>query len=280
MDRDGLKRWLKPIGLGFAVLLLISAVTFDLQDPTVTNLRYPMNGVANLTGLPGALLGGSLVEFLGASALWAPLLLLNRLFVSTRRGGLPAYLIHGAALMLISATLHGLVVTETTPGLSAPGLAGLAGGRWVLHTTGAAAGALVLVAALGYALFQVLHVPLLNAALRDGRTFARFFGARGAAWLRRWKIALGGAWRARGVRAGKGGGRLAALLRGPLALLAPRRGSGSLADSGAGSGARSGEAARRTDGALLGGASAGDGFDAWFAAIREGPVDSESSEAP
>tara|TARA_B100000686_G_scaffold322143_1_gene375561 strand:+ start:1201 stop:1854 length:654 start_codon:yes stop_codon:yes gene_type:complete len=54
-------------GIGF--FLMISVCTANFQDPTVFNQLYPSNGVKNWTGLIGAIIGGSLLEFFGPSAL-------------------------------------------------------------------------------------------------------------------------------------------------------------------------------------------------------------------
>ena len=63
-------------GIGF--FLMMSVCTADFRDPTVFNQLYPSNGVNNWTGLIGAIIGGSLVEFFGPSAL-----LLAWLFIRT-----------------------------------------------------------------------------------------------------------------------------------------------------------------------------------------------------
>jgi len=54
-------------GTGF--FLLISICTADFQDPTIFNQLYPSNGITNWTGLIGAIIGGSLLEVFGPSAL-------------------------------------------------------------------------------------------------------------------------------------------------------------------------------------------------------------------
>ena len=55
------------VGTGF--FLMISVCTADFQDPTVFNQLYPSNGISNWTGLIGAIIGGSLLEVFGPSAL-------------------------------------------------------------------------------------------------------------------------------------------------------------------------------------------------------------------
>ena len=49
--------------------LMMSICTADFQDPTVFNQLYPSNGISNWTGLIGAIIGGSLLEVFGPSAL-------------------------------------------------------------------------------------------------------------------------------------------------------------------------------------------------------------------
>ena len=53
--------------IGF--FLMISVCTADFQDPTIFNQLYPSNGISNWTGLIGAIIGGSLLEVFGPSAL-------------------------------------------------------------------------------------------------------------------------------------------------------------------------------------------------------------------
>ena len=54
---------------GTGLFLMISVCTADFQDPTVFNQLYPSNGISNWTGLIGAIIGGSLLEVFGPSAL-------------------------------------------------------------------------------------------------------------------------------------------------------------------------------------------------------------------
>ena len=61
---------------GIGLFLMISVCTADFQDPTVFNQLYPSNGINNWTGLIGAIIGGSLLEVFGPSAL-----LLSWLFI-------------------------------------------------------------------------------------------------------------------------------------------------------------------------------------------------------
>ena len=171
MDWHG-RSWLKGCGLAGLLLLLAGMLSFDLHDPTITNLRYPGNGISNLAGLPGALVGGSLVELLGASSLWIPVLLANFMLNPLQHRNVGSYLLFGGSLILFSATLHGLLDARVMPGLTAPGLAGIAGSRWILRATGFNVAAPLLGVALGFALTQLVRLPLLAAALREGCKFA------------------------------------------------------------------------------------------------------------
>ena len=54
---------------GTGIFLMMSVCTADFQDPTFFNQLYPSNGISNWTGLIGAIIGGSLLEVFGPSAL-------------------------------------------------------------------------------------------------------------------------------------------------------------------------------------------------------------------
>ena len=49
---------------------MVAVCTADFKDPTVFNQIYPSNGISNWTGLIGAIIGGSLLEVFGPSALF------------------------------------------------------------------------------------------------------------------------------------------------------------------------------------------------------------------
>ena len=57
---------------GVGVALFLSMLSADFQDPTVFNQLYPSEGVQNWAGLIGALIGGSLLEIFGPSAMLLP----------------------------------------------------------------------------------------------------------------------------------------------------------------------------------------------------------------
>ena len=156
------------------LLLIISLLTFDLHDPSLTNLLYPKGGISNLAGLPGALVGGSLVELLGTSSLWIPALLANWMLIPSRHRQMGSYMLFGGSLILFSASLHGLLAKDIVPSLTAPGLVGIAGSRWMLRATSTTVAAPLLFATLVFALTRVVRLPLLGAALRDMRLIGAY----------------------------------------------------------------------------------------------------------
>jgi len=58
----------------FCLIFVISILSQGKFDPTPFNLMVPPNGLNNFFGLPGALLGGFLLDFFGKSAILLPLL--------------------------------------------------------------------------------------------------------------------------------------------------------------------------------------------------------------
>lgn len=162
-----------PKGIGFAVggLLLASIFSFYPQDPTLVNLRLPSGGVRNMVGLAGALSGGSLVEFLGSTSLLAPLLFLN--WFTTAHRMIPGwvYSLYSVITLLSLSSLHGVLQPLKEPGLTSPGLVGLAGRAWV-ETIGGMAGfwlGLAIYALVGAAgLWWLVRVSPFNGAQRNG----------------------------------------------------------------------------------------------------------------
>jgi hypothetical protein len=182
---DGIlrRRWRLLLGGALSLGLLAGLLSFAPFDPTLTNLRYPMHGVANWLGYPGALLLGSLVEALGAAALGLPVLVFNRLAGAAGRISPARYGGHGAALLLAWAALLGLGDGPPGLGLRGPGLVGWAAGRWMRDTVGVWPAALLLLFAAAYAGRRLVTAPAVEARLRDARTLAGFWAGQARAWL-------------------------------------------------------------------------------------------------
>jgi hypothetical protein len=279
MDRylRGRPKGFGPRGLGaaLAVLLTASLLSFDPFDPTATNLLTPAEGIRNVLGLPGAMVGGTLVEWLGASALLIPLLILNWSVARKNRPRLRAYLFCSAALVLIASAVHGLIQPDPTARVLGAGLLGWAGAQWVAVTTGPVVGTALLVAGLAYALTRLVYTIDWVALGRQCIAFARFGLGLGERWAEEMAV---GALRAlvRGVecmdaRIGALTGRAVGIAR------AVRRWSRALRSSMG--------AMRRTKPRLRGvtyprqraaiparqatAAGLADGFDAWFTAVGD-----------
>ena len=179
MEWHALGRW--PIGFSartrgaaIAALLALSLLSFDRFDPTVSSLVSPGGGIRNALGLPGALIGGTLVEWLGLASLLLPALIVNWTWNRQGRPRLSAYCLHGAALMLVIAPLLGLGVSDLSLGWSSPGLIGWAGAQWVRESTGAGAGAALLLAMAAVASTRLVYVIDWKRRLSEGFKFARF----------------------------------------------------------------------------------------------------------
>lgn len=64
----------------FMVALLLAITSADVYDPTLFHQLYPVDGLQNWLSLPGALIGGTLVELWGSASVLIPLLALYTLF--------------------------------------------------------------------------------------------------------------------------------------------------------------------------------------------------------
>ncbi|MCH8888606.1 MAG: DNA translocase FtsK 4TM domain-containing protein [SAR324 cluster bacterium] len=174
MDWNPARIWPKAFGLALALVSAAGLLSFDLNDPTFTNLRAHSQGIANWMGLPGALVGGSLVEIFGSASLLVPLLILNWLVTSHHRPPIYAYLCWSVFLMAAVASIHGLFRPPLLPGVGDAGLAGWSAGYWMAITTGPWAGGALLVFIGLYAGNRLLFHPVLRIG-RQALGDASFF---------------------------------------------------------------------------------------------------------
>ena len=95
---------------GIGVVLFLSMLSADFQDPTVFNQLYPSKGVQNLAGLIGALIGGSLLEIFGPSALLLPWLFVRYALHKPRQisGLICTY--YAFVLVFLLSIIHELVL--------------------------------------------------------------------------------------------------------------------------------------------------------------------------
>jgi len=103
---------------GIGVALFLSMLSADFQDPTVFNQLYPSEGVQNWAGVIGALIGGSLLEIFGPSALLLPWLFVRAALHQSRQisGLICTY--YAFVLVFLLSIIHelalhiGLIKTE------------------------------------------------------------------------------------------------------------------------------------------------------------------------
>ena len=110
----------------------------DFHDPTILNPVIANTGIQNWLGLPGALLGGSLLEILGPSALLLAWFLIPLSYPSGHSFSLLSGWYHSFLLVWMISILHALVETQWTQsllfhGLWGYGYLGTLGARWILN---------------------------------------------------------------------------------------------------------------------------------------------------
>ena len=126
---------LEPMAWGHTLLgtlLAASILTSDLRDPTLFNQLSSSGGVRNALGIGGALIGGTLVELFGGSALllaWlvARLPFLNRMAAGNLQAGVFRKVYYAVLLIWMVAVLAELVQARHAPEFE---------GDWLWHHHG------------------------------------------------------------------------------------------------------------------------------------------------
>ena len=95
---------------GIGLVLLLSMLTADFLDPTVFNQLYPSEGIRNWTGLVGALIGGSLLEIFGPSALLLPWLFVRTALHQPRQVSGLAGTYYAFVLVFLLSIIHEVVL--------------------------------------------------------------------------------------------------------------------------------------------------------------------------
>ncbi len=95
---------------GIGLVLLLSMLTADFLDPTVFNQLYPSEGIQNWTGLVGALIGGSLLEIFGPSALLLPWLFVRTALHQPRQFSGLAGTYYAFVLVFLLSIIHEVVL--------------------------------------------------------------------------------------------------------------------------------------------------------------------------
>ncbi len=165
-------------GLALALASLLAVVSFAPQDPTLTNLRYPKDGIGNWLGYPGALLAGSLVEGCGWAALAVPGAVLYWTLCRAGRPRLWRYALQTGALLALAASWSGQWTSSPALGLASPGLIGWAGAQWARQSLGPAGGGAMLALGLALAVWHQLYAPRPHG-VAGLRALGRLFGEAG-----------------------------------------------------------------------------------------------------
>jgi hypothetical protein len=185
-------RW-KPENafLLLAVLWEVAMFSSHIRDPTVFNRLTPPEGIHNWLGLPGALLGGSLLEFVGPPAVLLVWFLIPLTRPKWHRFSLRVGWYYAIVLTWLLSILHVQLITLDGPtvpfrGLWTYGHVGVMGADWLLrHMEQWEAITLVGVAA-SYAALRIAtalpFVPMLKVLLL--LLIGGFTLLRGLPWAR------------------------------------------------------------------------------------------------
>jgi len=146
---------------GIGVALFLSMLSADFQDPTVFNQLYPSEGVQNWAGLMGALIGGSLLEIFGPSALLLPWLFVRSSLHQSRQisGLICTY--YAFVLVFLLSIIHelalhsGLIKTEALEFYLQNGYAAKLALIWLEKSTNLAISLIVLAAMFIFSLFRM-----------------------------------------------------------------------------------------------------------------------------
>ena len=149
---------------GIGVTLFLSMLSAEFQDPTVFNQLYPSEGVQNWAGLIGALIGGSLLEMFGPSALLLPWLFVRSALQKPRQisGLICTY--YAFVLVFLLSIIHelalhsGLIKTEALEFYLQNGYAAKLVLIWLEKSTNLAISLTLLAAMFIFSLFRMSQI--------------------------------------------------------------------------------------------------------------------------
>ena len=149
---------------GIGVALFLSMLSSDFQDPTVFNQLYPSEGVQNWAGLIGALIGGSLLEIFGPSAMLLPWLFVRAALHQPRQisGLICTY--YAFVLVFLLSIIHelalhsGLIKTEALEFYLQNGYAAKLVLIWLEKSTNLAISLTLLAAMFIFSLFRMSQI--------------------------------------------------------------------------------------------------------------------------
>ena len=149
---------------GIGVALFLSMLSADFQDPTIFNQLYPSEGVQNWAGLIGALIGGSLLEIFGPSAMLLPWLFVRAALHQPRQisGLICTY--YAFVLVFLLSIIHelalhsGLIKTEALEFYLQNGYAAKLALIWLEKSTNLAISLTVLAAMFIFSLVRMSQI--------------------------------------------------------------------------------------------------------------------------
>jgi len=149
---------------GIGVAIFLSMLSADFQDPTVFNQLNPSEGVQNWAGLIGALIGGSLLEIFGPSAMLLPWLFVRTALHQPRQisGLICTY--YAFVLELLLSIIHelalhsGLIKTGALEFYLQNGYAAKLALIWLEKSTNLAISLTVLAAMFIFSLFRMSQI--------------------------------------------------------------------------------------------------------------------------
>ena len=164
---------------GIGLALLLSMLTADFLDPTVFNQLYPSEGIRNWTGLVGALIGGSLLEIFGPSALLLPWLFVRTALHQPRQvSGLAGTYYAFVLVFLLSIThevvlLSGITKTVESEFFWQNGYAGKLAVIWLDHSIDLIMGLSSLAVMLIFSIVRMIQVlsplPFIYGVFKVGQ---------------------------------------------------------------------------------------------------------------
>ena len=149
---------------GIGVVLFLSMLSADFQDPTVFNQLYPSEGVQNWVGLIGALIGGSLLEIFGPSALLLPWLFVRSALHKPRQIPGLICIYYSFVLVFLLSIIHelalhsGLIKTEALEFYLQNGYTAKLALIWLEKSTNLAISLIVLAAMFIFSLVRMSQI--------------------------------------------------------------------------------------------------------------------------
>ena len=146
------------------LLWFLSIISADFRDPTFFNPLYPVEGLHNWLSLPGALLGGSLIELLGPIALLIPWIVFRILLCLPEKVSRWILFYHACIVVIVSSAA--LAFFDLTSGSSQPlttflrnpGYLGLIASKWLSSFMGRSLGLLFCFILLVYGFSQLYKI--------------------------------------------------------------------------------------------------------------------------